>query len=74
MITDLAPYRKYIDQFDLTEEQKLDLVNALWTIVDNIYDQCLGANQLVYRGKLSKKTVDKEVQPVSIEDVTHCSL
>ena len=74
MITDLAPYRQYIDQFDLTEEQKLDLVNALWVIVDNIYDQCLGVNQLVCKEKLSKKTVDKEVQPVSIEDVTHCCL
>jgi hypothetical protein len=46
MITDLTPYRKHVDQFDLTEEQKLELVNALWAIVDSIFDQHLGINQV----------------------------
>lgn len=45
MITDLTPYRKHVDQFDLTEKEKLDLVNAVWMIVDSIYDQHLGLNQ-----------------------------
>jgi len=29
MITNLTPYRKHIDPFDLTEEQKLELVNSV---------------------------------------------
>lgn len=42
MITDLTPYRQYVDKFDLTEQQKLELVNALNTIVERIYDHHLG--------------------------------
>lgn len=45
MITDLTPYRKHVDQFDLTEEQKLELVNAVWMIVDSVFDQHLGLNR-----------------------------
>lgn len=45
MITDLTPYRKHVDQFDLTEEQKLELVNAIWMIVDSVFDQHLGLNR-----------------------------
>lgn len=45
MITDLTPYRKHVDQFDLTEEQKLELVNAVWMIVDSVFDQQLGLNR-----------------------------
>ena len=33
MITDLTPYRQYVDKFDLAEEQKLELVNSLKMIV-----------------------------------------
>lgn len=47
MITDLTPYRKYVDQFDLTEEQKLDLVNAVWMIVESIFDQHLGVASII---------------------------
>lgn len=41
MITDLTPYRKYVDQFDLTEEQKLEWVNALLMIVESILARSL---------------------------------
>lgn len=61
MITDLTPYRKYVDQFDLTEEQKLELVNAVWMIVESIYDYHLGINQLVLKGKRPQKSVDSQL-------------
>lgn len=51
MITDLTPYRKHVDKFDLTEEEKLDLVNAVWGIVDSIYDHHLGVNQVLLKNK-----------------------
>lgn len=51
MITDISRYRKQLDQFDLSEEQKLELVNALWMIVESIYDQHLGINQLLLKNK-----------------------
>lgn len=51
MITDLTPYRKYVDDFDLTEEQKLELVNSLYMIIESIFDQHLGVNQLLLKSK-----------------------
>jgi len=42
IVTDLTPYRQYVDVFDITEKQKLELVNVLWAIVDNILDQHFG--------------------------------
>ncbi len=64
MITDLTPYRKHVDQFDLTEEQKLDLVNAVWMIVDSVFDYHLGINRLARKEKESQKSIDSQMQGV----------
>lgn len=71
MITDLAPYRKYVDQFDLTEAEKLDLVNAVWMIVDSIYDHHLGINQLLLKDKEPQKSVDWQLANSKISNVTN---
>jgi len=42
IITDLTPYRKYVDCFDISEKQKLELVNTLWAIAESILDQHFG--------------------------------
>ena len=39
MATDLSPYRQYVDQFNISEEQKLELVNARWIIADQLLDK-----------------------------------
>lgn len=54
MITDLTPYRKHIDQFDLTEQQKLDFVNAWVTIINNIFDHHLHGAPLIFDKERSK--------------------
>ena len=51
MITDLAPYRTYLEGLDLTDEQALEFVNALWGIAQNIVDNHLGVNQLGFKAK-----------------------
>ncbi len=38
----LEPYRPYIDNFDLTEEQKLELVNALKLIAEMVLEKKFG--------------------------------
>lgn len=45
IVTDLTPYRKYVDRFAISEQQKLELVNALWVMVENILDKQFGLNQ-----------------------------
>ncbi len=42
IITDLTPYRKYVDVFHITEKQKLELVNALWVLAESILDEQFG--------------------------------
>jgi hypothetical protein len=72
MITDLTLYRKYVDQFDLTEEQKLELVNAVWTTLENYFDQQLGINQLLLKEKETEKSLDCELHacilPKALQD------
>ena len=38
MITDLTPYRKYLVGLDLTEDEALDFVNAMWGIALSLVD------------------------------------
>jgi hypothetical protein len=38
-ITDLEPYRPHIDNFDLTEEQKIELVEAIHQIAHLVLDK-----------------------------------
>ncbi|MBN8532180.1 MAG: hypothetical protein J0L97_10030 [Alphaproteobacteria bacterium] len=68
MITDISPYREYVDQFDLTEEQKVELVNAVWVILENYFDQRLGLNQLKLLEKEPQKSIDSEPQASIIEE------
>lgn len=68
MITDISPYREYVDQFDLTEEQKVELVNAVWVILENYFDQQLGLNQLKLLEKEPQKSIDSELQASIIEE------
>jgi hypothetical protein len=69
MITDLTPYRQHVDQFDLSEQEKLELVNAVWMLVENLYDHQLGINQLLLLNKNNKSSVDCDVPPVIVEEV-----
>lgn len=45
MITDLEPYREDLAGFDMTDEEKLELVNAIWVIGKNILDRRFGLYQ-----------------------------
>jgi hypothetical protein len=46
IVTDLEPYREYVDCFDISEKQKLELINALWVLAENILDMQFGLNQI----------------------------
>ena len=38
MPLDINKYRKYVDEFDLTEEQKVELLQTVWSIMENFVD------------------------------------
>lgn len=64
MITDLTPYRKYVDQFDLSEAQKLEWVNAMLMIVESVFDMHLGTAPVPLR----KRQVDSQKPRAKIQD------
>ena len=63
----LAPYRKHVDQFDLSEEQKLELITSLWVILENYFDQQLGLNQLETKRKKLQNSVDVQLHGAILE-------
>ncbi len=44
MITDIRPYKEHLDQLDLTEQEKLELVNAIWVIGKHFMDRAFGVH------------------------------
>lgn len=58
-ITDLTPYRQYLDEFDLTDEQKLDLVNTLETLAYILVDKHFGLHRFALP-IFPKKPVDAD--------------
>ena len=64
----LAPYRKYVDQFDLSEEQKLEFVQAMRAIVDALFDQHFKFNHLLLKDKNHENSVDCHVAYSNLEN------
>jgi hypothetical protein len=42
MPPDLEKYRPYVDGFDLTEAQKVELIHTLWAIMESFVDRAFG--------------------------------
>ncbi|MFQ5443813.1 MAG: hypothetical protein ACE5EK_04265 [Nitrospinales bacterium] len=42
MSLDLNKYRKYVDDFDLTEEEKTELIQTVFSIMESFVDQAFG--------------------------------
>ena len=42
MTVDISRYRKFVDHLDLSEAEKIELLNAVWMLVERIYDYHLG--------------------------------
>jgi len=42
MTPDIDKYRAYVDRFDLTEEQKIELIHTVWQIMENFADRAFG--------------------------------
>ena len=38
MPLDVNKYRPYLDEFDLTDEQKTAMIEALWSIAESVVD------------------------------------
>lgn len=44
MPADLEKYRPYVDQFDLSETQKAELIHTVWAIMESFVDRAFGTD------------------------------
>ena len=44
MPADIEKYRKYVDRFDITEAQKVELIHTLWSIMESFVDRAFGVH------------------------------
>ncbi len=42
MQPDIEKYRKYVNQFDLSEERKIELIHTVWRIMESFVDRAFG--------------------------------
>lgn len=63
MRPNIEDYRQYVDRFDLSEEQKVELIETLWRIVQTFVDQAFGL--------LPVQQVVDRTSPASAEPDSH---
>ncbi len=39
MCSDIEKYRQYVDQFDLPEQEKVELINIVWRVMESFVDR-----------------------------------
>lgn len=44
MALDINKYRPFFDEFDLTDDQKIAMIEALWSIADTVADLAYGVH------------------------------
>lgn len=52
---DIDKYRRHVDHFDLTEDQKVDLIQSVWRVVEGFADQAFGIDPVQLVGRASDK-------------------
>ncbi|MFQ5444863.1 MAG: hypothetical protein ACE5EK_09630 [Nitrospinales bacterium] len=66
MSLDLNNYRKYVDDFDLTEEEKTELIQTVFSIMESFVDQAFGVHPVQLCQKDSKQrdlqSLDRDVE------------
>lgn len=46
MVTEVAKYRCHVERFDLSDEQKVELIHAVWQILEVFADCAFGFSSL----------------------------
>lgn len=57
MTPDIERYRVFVDRFDLTEDQKLALILALWKVVEGFASRAFGFDPV----QQVRRSVEKDV-------------
>jgi hypothetical protein len=44
MAPDIEKYRQFVDGFDLSEEEKIELIHTIWNVMESFADRAFGLN------------------------------
>ena len=46
MTPDIEKYRRFVDHYDLTEAQKVELIHSVWAIMESFVDRAFGLDSV----------------------------
>lgn len=72
-LTDITPYRKYVDHFDLSEEQKVELIHIIWNIMENFADIAFGKHSVQQCQKENTRGLQEPKRDVLLVAEQKCS-
>lgn len=71
MPLDMNKYWKYVDEFDLTEKQKVELLQSVWSIMESFVDTAFGLHPAQNsRDKALEKDLQSPIMDVK-SDTNH---
>lgn len=72
MTPDIDKYRRCVDRFDLTEDQKVELIHTVWRIVEGFAYRAFGQDPVQQvLGSNGRKDASKESPMLDFEKVTN---
>ena len=71
MQPDIEKYRKYVDKFDLTEDQKVELIHTVWRIMESFVDRAFGIDsvQQILEAREAGDSIDESNRVESEEPI-----
>lgn len=59
MTPDIQKYLKLVEDLDLTEAQKVDLIKTVWAVVESFVDQAFGVHPVQHCHRKTKKNLEE---------------
>ena len=69
MPLDLTRYAHFLDDFDMPEREKSELMHTLWQVMESFVERAF-AGELVASGMGVKQIVDSAGRPAHVESIT----
>ena len=52
-VPDIDKYRRHVEGFDLSDDQKAELIHTVWAIMESFVDRAFGIDSVQQSGRLS---------------------
>lgn len=62
MQPDIEEYRQYVDRFDISEEKKIELIHAVWLMMQSFVDTAFGYHPVQLSLKQDLQTIPGAIE------------